>query len=75
MRALCDIALEIRADWRKVNFAAVPYLYAMGELESVNHNYGADRGDMIVRYFLSNATSWRGATARRIKAELKGMLT
>jgi len=29
---------------------------------------------MIVRYFLSNATTWRGETARRIKAELKQML-
>jgi len=27
-----------------------------------------------VRYFLSNATTWRGDTARRIKAELKEML-
>ena len=29
---------------------------------------------MIVRYFLSNATTWRGEDARRIKAELKALL-
>jgi hypothetical protein len=27
-----------------------------------------------VRYFLANATSWKGETARAIKAELKAML-
>jgi hypothetical protein len=27
-----------------------------------------------VRYFLANASSWRGETARRIKAELNAML-
>jgi hypothetical protein len=29
---------------------------------------------MVVRYFLSNATSWKGDKAREIKAELKAML-
>jgi hypothetical protein len=34
----------------------------------------ADRADMVVRYFLGNATTWRGADAKRIKAELKSLL-
>lgn len=73
-RALYDIAREIRSDWRKVNFAAVPYLDAMSTLGHVSDAFGYDSGDSIVRYFLSNATTWRGDVARRVKAELKAML-
>jgi hypothetical protein len=35
--------------------------------------YGYDTGKSVVLYFLSNATSWRGEVARRVKAELKSM--
>ena len=73
-RTLSRIARDIRADWSKVNFGALPYLRAMETLETVNDNFMMDSGDSIVRYFLSNATTWRGDVARRIKAELKGML-
>lgn len=74
-RPLYEIARDIRKDWgAKVNFAAKPYLDAMTSLTSVNDNYGWDSGDTIVRYFLSNASTWRGETAKRIKAELKGMV-
>lgn len=73
-RALNVIALEIRKDWRKVNYGAIPYLDAMMCLNSINNHYGWDSGDSIVRYFLANAGSWRGETAKRIKAELRAML-
>jgi hypothetical protein len=74
-RTLRAIAGEIQRDWGdKTYFGAVPYIKAMRGLETVTDNYGQDRGDDIVRYFLANATSWRGETARRVKAELKGML-
>ena len=73
-RPLSTIAREIQQTWPKVNYAAVPYLDAMLTLDDVEDNYGYDSGDMIVRYFLSNATGWRGDDARRIKAELKAML-
>lgn len=53
---------------------AVPYLDAMSGLNKITDNYGYDSADAIVRYFLSNATTWRGPDARRVKAELKGML-
>jgi len=43
-------------------------------MHAVDENYGMDRGEDVVRYFLSNAKTWRGETARRIKAELKSML-
>lgn len=73
-RPLHEIAREIRRDWRPVNFAAEPYLDAMGSLDSINDMYYYDSGGSIVRYFLANASTWRGPVAQRIKAELKAML-
>jgi hypothetical protein len=73
-RPLSEIADEICRDWRKIYFGAVPYLYAMACLDQITDSYGLDSGQSIVRYFLSNASSWRGETARRIKAELNKML-
>lgn len=75
MRPLSEIAREIRKDWgAKVNFAAKPYLEAMLSLDTIQDKYGYDDGDSIVRYFLVNANTWRGETAKRVKAELKAML-
>ena len=74
MRPIYEIADEIRADWKKVNFAAKPYLDAMLYLNSPRENYGSDSTEGIIRYFLCNASTWRGETAKRIKAELKAML-
>lgn len=73
-RALSDIAYEIRRLWPKPYFGAVPYLAALCSLDTIHDNYGCDGADSIVRYFLSNATTWRGPDARRLKAELKAML-
>ena len=72
-RPLYTIAAEIRADWKKPYFGAVPYLQAMSTLDSVDDNYIHDSGKSIVLYFLSNATTWKGETARRVKAELKAL--
>lgn len=74
MRPLNVIAREIDSTWPNVNYAARPYLDAMLCLYSMDDSYFMDSADSIVRYFLSNASTWRGADARRIKAELKGML-
>jgi hypothetical protein len=73
-RSLNEIAREIARDWRPVWFGAKPYLEAMHSLETVRDAYGADSGVSIVAYFLSNASQWRGETARRVKAELRAML-
>ena len=73
-RPLYAIAREIRADWKKVSPYAAPYLQAMSYLNSVDDNYILDSGRSIVSYFLANAGSWRGETAKRIKAELKAMV-
>jgi hypothetical protein len=73
-RTLQDIAREIRSDWKSPYFGAVPYLDALSSLGSVNDRFGYDSGRDMVIYFLSNATTWRGETARRVKAELKALL-
>ena len=72
-RSLSEIAREIRADWEKVYFGAAPYLGAMGTLNSIDDDYGCDSGKSIVLYFLANANTWRGETARRVKKELKAL--
>jgi len=73
-RPIHEISREIRADWLKPYFGAVPYLIAMETLTSTSDNYGCDSARSVLAYFLSNATTWRGPTARRIKTELKEML-
>lgn len=72
-RSLSAIAREIRQDWTKPYFGAVPYLDAMSTLDSIEDKYGLDDADSIVLYFLCNANTWKGETARRVKAELKKM--
>ena len=73
-RPLYEIAAEIKKDWKNVYFGAKPYLDAMATLNSINDSYGWDSGKSMVNYFLGNAQTWRGETAKRIKAELKAMV-
>lgn len=73
-RPLNEIARDIRKDWKNPYFGARPYLDAMRTLDSINDNYGFDSAKTIVRYFLANASTWRGETARNIKKELKAMV-
>ena len=77
-RPLYEVAAEIRKDWSAtkggVYFGAVPYLDAMDSLNKITDQYGCDPADMIVRYFLANANTWRGVVAKRVKLELKKML-
>jgi len=80
-RPVYEIAQEIRRTWKpkkarpgEVYYAAEPYLQAMECMRQVEDNYGYDKGSSIVIYFLSNATTWRGADAKRIKKELKALL-
>jgi hypothetical protein len=70
-RSLSAIAKEIRANWPKVYFGAVPYLRAMAIMDEPGHGFGCDSETDIILYFLSNATTWRGEKAREIKKELK----
>jgi hypothetical protein len=73
-RPLREIAADIRKHWVNPYFGAIPYIDAMATLNAVSDNYGYDSGRSIVMYFLSNATTWRGEDARRIKFELKMMV-
>lgn len=74
MRKISEIASEIKMDWKKVNFAARPYLDAMLSIDTIQDKYYFEDARSIVTYFLCNASSWRGEKAKAIKAELKGML-
>jgi len=73
-RPLYVIAKDIRKDLTKVYSGAKPYLDAMGQLDNIKDKFYFDSGESVVRYFLANASSWRGPKAREIKAELKAML-
>ncbi|MHA2084724.1 MAG: hypothetical protein ACXABD_13285 [Candidatus Thorarchaeota archaeon] len=75
VRSLSVIAREIESDWgAKVYFGARPYLNAMKQLNSVEDNFYDDTAVSVVAYFLSNAKTWRGDVARRVKKELNKML-
>jgi hypothetical protein len=69
--SIADLARIISATWPKVNYAAKPYLDAMRSIQSIDNSFHADDGKSIVLYFLSNASSYRGETAKMVKAELK----
>ncbi len=79
-RPLYEIAREIKQNWNRATsgtdlyFGAKPYLSAMSSLDKITDPYGMDSGRSIVAYFLSNASTWRGETAKRIKKELNAML-
>lgn len=70
-KTISEIAAIVRQDWPKVNYAAKPYLAAMECLSDINHQIGFDSGKSVVLYFLSNASAWRGETAKAVKLELK----
>jgi hypothetical protein len=72
-RSLSAIAAEIRSDWKKPYFGAVPYINAMMQLDKISDNYYFDSAKSIVLYFLANAGTWRGEVARRVKKELNAM--
>ena len=74
IRPLHEIAREIEKTWTKPYFGAVPYIQAMRSLNTINDSFYADSAKSVVLYFLSNATTWKGDDARRIKAELKKMV-
>ena len=72
-RSLFTISVDIRKDWQKPYFGAVPYINAMGSLDDITDSYGYDSGRSVVLYFLANAGTWKGDVARRIKKELKAL--
>jgi len=73
-RPLSNIAHDIKRDWKQVHYAALPYLNAMLNMDSIDSTYFYDSGTSIVRYFLANAGTWRGHVAQSIKSELRSMI-
>ena len=73
-RSLSEIADNIAVDWKTCPAHAFQYVRAMATLDQITGLYKLDTSASIVRYFLANAGTWRGAKAREIKLELKGIL-
>lgn len=74
MRTISEIGWDIKANWPKPFYGAIPYLNAMLDLSTINSQYGCEDARSIIRYFLSNAGTWKGPIARQVKAELNQML-
>lgn len=68
---IAQIASVIRQDWKNVSPHAKPYLDAMRHLYLMTDKFGMDDAKGIILYFLGNASTWRGDTAKLVKAELK----
>lgn len=77
-RKLWDIADDIFTDWSRIGKGvspyAKPYLDALRSLETINDAYFMDSADSVVRYFLANASTYRGEKAKQLKSELKSLL-
>ena len=75
-RTFQEIAKDIKSTWLNVYFGAVPYLEALLTLDTTDPDalYGIETAENIVNYFLANAQTFRGAEAKRLKAELKFLI-
>jgi hypothetical protein len=69
-----EIAHAIEKDWNNVSIYAQDYLNAMKEIKSIDDSYYADSAKSVVMYFLANASSYRGESARAYKELLKRMV-
>ena len=78
-RPIKEIANEIGRDWSKnkrgMHFSAVPPFEGMLSLDDIDDMYFSDTGRQVVASFLANAQTWRGPTARKLKAELNQILS
>ena len=70
-RMLCEIAKDVRKDWKTINPIANEYLKGLESMQTIKDMYGLEYGDMVVAQFLDKAIGWRGKVARQIKAEIK----
>jgi len=73
-KPLSYTAQIIRSNWVNPSPYALPYLEALEQLNSIDDNYYADTAESVVIYFLANAQTWRGDTARLVKAHLKSLV-
>lgn len=68
-KTLGELKCIITRDWKNVNFGAKPYLDTFNQIDETGH-YGMDGWKEMVLYFLCNASSWKGETAKAVKKEL-----
>lgn len=59
--------------WREKFWSAVPYIEALGNLDSPDESYGWDKGKDLINYLLANLTTYRGDKAKEFKALFKEM--
>ena len=74
MRDICEIAGDIARDPSLKGTAratSMPYLYGLQSVRTSSDMYGMDNAGHMVAYALVNLQSWRGESARALKAELK----
>lgn len=75
-RTFAQIARDIKAEWKKPYFGAVPWLNALAHIESSNpyEAYYCEDAKSVAQYFLANASTFRGEKARQLKQELKELI-
>ncbi|BCG50270.1 hypothetical protein [Ralstonia phage RP13] len=73
--SIMQIAAIIDQDWNNAGkIYATNHIIRLKQMYTIKDSVGADKGDWNVAYFLANASTWKGNTARIIKAELKRRL-
>jgi len=68
-KTINEIGFLIERSWINPFYGAIPYMKAMQRI--VNGAFYQDDEETIILYFLSNARTWKGETAREVKKELK----
>ncbi len=73
---LQHLVAMIYADWETINPSAAAYLHAIdvNDCSALDDPVGNETADLQLRYFLTHAAGWHGATARAVKAELRRRL-
>ena len=68
-----ELVRIIRADWQNPNYAAVPYLDALEGVTTWNCTVEFESARSLAPYLLNNLRTYRGETARFVKAQLKAV--
>ena len=68
------ISRDLQSQGKKVPYNLVPYLDALRQMDSADDVYGVESGKSVIAYALSNMASYKGPTARAVKAELKSRM-
>lgn len=69
-----NIRRDLKTQGKKVPFGAVPYMDALSLTDNMDDRYGVETARDLVPYLLCNLSTYRGETARMIKAEFNRRL-